>query len=458
MTVSTTTSRADYTGNGSTTAWTVPFYFLDPTHIQVIRTQISTGAAITLALTADYTVSGAGAATGGTLTTVAALTIDQRVSVLRNVPFTQLSHYVPNDPFPAATHEQIVDQLTMETQQLNETVGRALTLAQNTTGVSTSLPTPVASNVIGWNSAATALQNTPLSGLATAIVATTWTTQTFSGNGSTTAFVLATAPGNVSAIIVSVSGVVKIPAVDFNISGTTLTFIAAPASGTNNIAVQQGQSLVSLPTSGLSAPGPIGDSIPGTGAFTVLTAANGSGIAALNASNLGSGTVPNARFPATLPAASAANLTNIPAANLTGTGPGTGLALNAATITFGTLSGGVSAVTQSIGNNSTAVATTAYADAQAFRGATWQDVTGSRVTNTIYTNSTNRAIFASVNYTSGSSGGNLYMYLGGIEQTMPCFSNSAGGRTAQFLVPPGGTYRVRADGGYALSSWFELTT
>ena len=41
----------------------------------------------------------------------------------------------------------------------------------------------------------------------------------------------------------------------------------------------------------------------------------------LNATNLTSGTVPDARFPATLPAASAANLTSIPAANLTGTLP-----------------------------------------------------------------------------------------------------------------------------------------
>ena len=50
-----------------------------------------------------------------------------------------------------------------------------------------------------------------------------------------------------------------------------------------------------------------------------LPAANGSALTNLNASNLGSGTVPDARFPATLPAASAANLTNIPAANVTGT-------------------------------------------------------------------------------------------------------------------------------------------
>ena len=40
-----------------------------------------------------------------------------------------------------------------------------------------------------------------------------------------------------------------------------------------------------------------------------------------NASNIGSGTLPDGRFPATLPAASAANLTAIPAANITGTLP-----------------------------------------------------------------------------------------------------------------------------------------
>ena len=163
MTVPTTTSRADYTGNGATTAWTVPFYFLDPTHIQVIRTQISTGVATTLALTTDYTVTGAGVQAGGTVTTVAALTPDQRLSVLRNVPLTQLSHYVPNDPFPSATHEQIVDQLTMEVQQLSETQGRALTLPANTaSGVSTTLPFPVSNSLIGWNGAGTALANFPL--------------------------------------------------------------------------------------------------------------------------------------------------------------------------------------------------------------------------------------------------------------------------------------------------------
>jgi hypothetical protein len=60
-----------------------------------------------------------------------------------------------------------------------------------------------------------------------------------------------------------------------------------------------------------------------------LPAISGASLTSLNASNLGSGTIPDARFPATLPAASATNLTAIPAANITGTLP----AISAANLT-----------------------------------------------------------------------------------------------------------------------------
>ena len=59
---------------------------------------------------------------------------------------------------------------------------------------------------------------------------------------------------------------------------------------------------------------------------------NGAGFidgSALNATNLSSGTIPDARFPATLPAVSGANLTNLPAADLS--------SLNASNLTSGTI-------------------------------------------------------------------------------------------------------------------------
>ncbi|MBZ9629140.1 hypothetical protein LB450_13645, partial [Psychroflexus sp. CAK1W] len=88
---------------------------------------------------------------GGSITTTVAPTATQKLSILRNVPFTQLTHYVPNDPFPAASHEQALDKLTMETQQLNEGLSRSITLPPNATGLSTNLPLPAANNLIGWN-------------------------------------------------------------------------------------------------------------------------------------------------------------------------------------------------------------------------------------------------------------------------------------------------------------------
>jgi hypothetical protein len=51
-------------------------------------------------------------------------------------------------------------------------------------------------------------------------------------------------------------------------------------------------------------------------AYGLTGTISGSGLTNLNASNLGSGTVPDARFPATLPTASGANLTTLNASNL----------------------------------------------------------------------------------------------------------------------------------------------
>jgi len=59
----------------------------------------------------------------------------------------------------------------------------------------------------------------------------------FSGNGSTTAFTLDVAPGSTLDIEVFVENVRQDPNSAYSLSGTTLTFSAAPSSGTNNIYV-----------------------------------------------------------------------------------------------------------------------------------------------------------------------------------------------------------------------------
>ena len=61
--------------------------------------------------------------------------------------------------------------------------------------------------------------------------------QRFSGDGSTLEFTLSRAVGRSSDVIVHISGVFKVPDVDYTAAGTRLQFTSIPASGTNNITV-----------------------------------------------------------------------------------------------------------------------------------------------------------------------------------------------------------------------------
>lgn len=69
------------------------------------------------------------------------------------------------------------------------------------------------------------------------IISTDFPVDYFSGNGSTTAFTLSIAPASVNSLSVQVSGVVQSPQT-YTVSGTTLTFSAAPPTGSSNIVVR----------------------------------------------------------------------------------------------------------------------------------------------------------------------------------------------------------------------------
>jgi hypothetical protein len=70
---------------------------------------------------------------------------------------------------------------------------------------------------------------------------------TFSGNGSTTAFTTSVAPANTASVLVAISGVLQDPST-YSVSGTTLTFSAAPPTGTGNISARY----LGIPASGVT--------------------------------------------------------------------------------------------------------------------------------------------------------------------------------------------------------------
>lgn len=157
MTVSSTTQKVTYTANGSTAAFTIPFYFLDNTHIRVTQVVAATGAVVD-PVTA-VTITGAGVSGGGTATFTTTPASGDTIIIRREVPLTQTTHYVDGDPFPAASHENALDLNVMGLQQVEEQLDRVPILPVQISGVDLTLPTPSANAVLGWDSTGTKLAN-----------------------------------------------------------------------------------------------------------------------------------------------------------------------------------------------------------------------------------------------------------------------------------------------------------
>jgi len=125
MTVSSQQSEVPYAGDGVTTVFPIPFYFLQNSDIQIVVND-ALGNLYPPVQNVDYTVTGAGNQAGGTATFSIAPVNGRTVTIQRIVPATQLTDYQPNDDFPAETHERALDKLTMLVQQTIAGLGRAL--------------------------------------------------------------------------------------------------------------------------------------------------------------------------------------------------------------------------------------------------------------------------------------------------------------------------------------------
>jgi hypothetical protein len=319
MTVASTVSRIIQTGDGVTTEFPVNFYFLSNTDLVVILVD-QDNTSVTQSINSQYTVSGAGDETGGSVNMLTAPPSGYTLVIYRDPALTQLTDYQDNDPFPAETHERALDKLTMMAQRARELLNRSMRLPDSdTSGASTTLPTPSATNIIGWNADGSALVNYTPSSLGTTIAAASWKTQKFSGNGVQTQFVLMNDIGTASNCDVSISRVVQIAGDDFTYDATTktLTFNTAPAVGSGNIAVRYG-SAIPAQAIGVADMSNVINTLAiadgGTGANSASSARTNLGIktAALYDVGVGANNVVQLTSAAKLPALDASLLTNLP--------------------------------------------------------------------------------------------------------------------------------------------------
>ena len=137
MTVSSTTTKNSYSGNGSLTVFAYGFKVFDEDDIEVILRNDATGTETVQTITTNYSVSNVGNASGGNVTFVTAPASGITVVLRRASPLTQTTDYTPNDPFPAESHEDALDKLTFISQQLQEELDRSIKLSRTNTMTST---------------------------------------------------------------------------------------------------------------------------------------------------------------------------------------------------------------------------------------------------------------------------------------------------------------------------------
>ena len=160
MTISSTTTKLSYTGNGSTTAFPVTFSFFGSgatSELIVIERVIATGAETTKTYSTHYTISGGNGSTG-TVTAGTAPADTVQWHIRRNTTQTQGTDYVENDAFPASSHEEALDRLTMINQEQETDLNQAFKYPDTYTGgASTTMPEPVGGAHVVFNADGSAL-------------------------------------------------------------------------------------------------------------------------------------------------------------------------------------------------------------------------------------------------------------------------------------------------------------
>lgn len=232
MTISSTTNRVAYVGNAVSTVFAFGYPFLANGDLKVYQN------GVLKAINTHYTVTGAGTPAGGSVTFLVAPAVLDSIVILRDPPITQPLDLVDNDALPAESLEQSLDRRAMIEQRLSDRMDRAIHLPDfDVLGTSTELASSAtrANKFLYFDSSGNPTANAQV---AAGTLFFSPVTQIFDGNGIATAFTLSIAPGSADAIIVAISGVVQKPNTDFTVSGTTLTFITAPAAGSGNVMVQ----------------------------------------------------------------------------------------------------------------------------------------------------------------------------------------------------------------------------
>lgn len=162
MTVNTTVIKDQYSCNGVLTSFAFTFKCWQTSEVRVILRD-SAGTETVLTETVHYTVTiNSPTPNTGQIDTVETYGATYTLTLVEILPLTQLVDWGEGDRFPAASHEEAADRAGIKDQQMQEKFSRALLLPESTALADLEFPEPEASKVLGWNAAATELENQDL--------------------------------------------------------------------------------------------------------------------------------------------------------------------------------------------------------------------------------------------------------------------------------------------------------
>lgn len=160
MTLASTTTKVSYNGDGSNRDFDVTFKFLQNADVKAIL-RAANGTETVWTIDVNYSLSGAGNESGGTLTASLANVpaVGETLIIKRNAAETQQTDLPTGGRFATEAVETALDKLTMLVQQLLERLGRTASLAETSGTSGLTLPEPEADKVLGWNAGGTDLEN-----------------------------------------------------------------------------------------------------------------------------------------------------------------------------------------------------------------------------------------------------------------------------------------------------------
>lgn len=151
MSISSTTNRMQYTGNGSVSVYSYSFKVFSDAHLKV-TVRSTSGVETTLALATDYTVSGVGSPNGGSITLVNSsqswltsgkLKSGYTLTIRRVIPLKQETDIRNQGSFYPEEHENVFDRLTMVDQQQQDAIDRSVKFSETVPGSAFDVTLPV---------------------------------------------------------------------------------------------------------------------------------------------------------------------------------------------------------------------------------------------------------------------------------------------------------------------------